>query len=296
MKSVTLVAVAGLPMKIVEPFTKGLVGEHRNLRLLAAPPLYSATGYSIDYLEELYARVAEGLRGAPEAVIQKRWNLSFVLFFLDKNDSGTESLIERFGLEALLIPLNLDRLPRRPTVQHQVNRSVNELLHDARRQLHATQQILFTVREEVTTRDNRTCMLLPRANYGTDFESVSDFVQGAVAGGADNEGFRAGLKKIERQLPKDSKGYFKGKGGLVYRAPAKAGARHGIAPDWDVGSHTDRCVIRGHLRFGAAFEPNIHYDCKLRSGASRQFVSCHGQEKLKRGRSHVNIALNDNIR
>ena len=296
MTPTTLVAVTGLPRKIVDPFTKGLVGEHRNLRVLAAPPLDPAAGYSVEYLDELYTRVATGLRRAPEAVPRRRWNLSFVLFFLDKDDSGAAALLERFGLEALLVPLERARLPRRLNSQSQVNRSVKELLHDARRLLRATQRILFTVRQEVTQRDNRTCMLLPRANYGAAFEPVSMFVHGAVAGGADHEGFQAGLKTIERQLQKDSNGNFKGKGGLVYVVPAKAGARHGLAPDWDAGSHTDRCVVRGHLRFGAAFEPNFHYDCKLRRGASRQFVSCHGIKTVKRGRPHVNIAPNDNIR
>lgn len=107
---------------------------------------------------------------------------------------------------------------------------------------------------------------------------------------------RVEKKTIERQLQKDSNGNFKGKGGLIYVVPAKAGARHGLAPDWNAGRHTDRCVIRGHLRFGSAFEPNFHYDCKLRRGGNRQFVSCHGIETVKRGRSHVNIAPNDNIR
>ena len=292
----TLVAVAGLPRKIVDPFTRGLVGEHRNLRVLAAPPLNPAAGYSAEYFDELYFRVATGLRGAPEAVPCRRWNLNFVLFFVDEDGSGTEMLLERFGLEALLIQLESGRLPCRLNLRNQVNRSVRELLNDARRLLHSVQLIQSTVRKEVTVRDSRTCMLLPRENFGTAFESVREFVHGAVAGGADHQVLQAGLRKLERRLDKDSSGHFKGKGGLVYRAPGKAGARHGIAPDWDEGNHTDRCVIRGHLRFGSAFEPNFHYDCNLRRDGNRRFVSCHRTVTLKRGRSHVNIAPNDNIR
>ena len=292
----TLVAVAGLPRKIAGPFASGLVREYPQLRVLAAPPLNPAAGYSAEYLDELYFRVATGLRRAPEALACKRWNLNFVLFFMDEDGSGAAALLERFGLEALLVPLAPDRLPRRLNVRAQVNRSVRELLNDARRLLHAAQEIQSAVRQEVTRRDSRTCMLLPRANFGTAFEAVCEFVHGAVAGGADHQGFQAGLRKLERRLNKDSSGHFKGKRGLVYRAPGKAGARHGIAPDWEEGNHTDRCVIRGHLRFGSAFEPNFHYDCNLRRDGNRRFVSCHGTVTLRRGRSHVNIAPNDNIR
>ncbi len=296
MTRTTLVAVAGLPTQILDPFTQGLVREHQNLRVFAALPLQVATTYSPKYLDELYNRVAKGLRNAPEAVPSGRWCLNFVLFFLDKIGNSTAQLLERFGLEALLVPIDPDQIQVNLHGRNQVNRSVNDLLHDARRQLHTVRSILDIVSQEVTVRDNRTCMLLPCTNYGNAFRAVSECVQGAVCNAATPEDFQAGLKGLVARLETDSNGYFKGKGGLVYRAPAKAGARHGIAPNWHAGNHTDRCVIRGHLRFGAAFEPNFHYDCELRKGGTRQFVSCHGNKTVKRGRSHVNIAPNDNVR
>ena len=87
-----------------------------------------------------------------------------------------------------------------------------------------------------------------------------------------------------------------GQRGLVYETPARGRVRHGAAPKWGLGDHTDKCVIRGHLRFGAAFNPNFHYDCQLRKEVGREFPSCHDIEIIKPGRSHVNIAPNDNIR
>ncbi len=288
-----LVAVAGLPMKILDPFTQRLAGDHRNLRILAAQPLRSPATYSPEYLDQLYGRIVRGFRRAPEAARHGRWGLNFVLLFLDR---GSTPLIERFGLEALLAPINPEGIRLVVKTASQVNRSVNMLSAYSRRLLHSARQVLATVTHEVTVRDNKTCMLLPRANYGATFDPVPECVQGAVLGGRGGAGLLEALRQLDRRLEKNSNGHFKGKGGLVFEAPAKAGARHGMAPDWDARGHQDRCVIRGHLRFGAPFEPNFHYDCKLRAGRPREFVSCHGTTTLKRGRAHVNIAPNDNIR
>ena len=291
-----LVAVAGLPREVVDPFTQRLTEEHKNLRVVAAPPLPSARSYSGEYLDELYRRVAKGLRSDSNATCLRRWSLNLVLLFLDNVSDGRTALHERFGMEALLVPLQLAHNPPKQIAPHRREGLVRDLLSGARQQLHAARNILGVVAREITVRDNRTCMLLPRENYGSAFDLISEFVEKAVVRSATAESFEEGLRELDTKLKRDSGGYFKGKRGLVYHAPSKAGPRHGMAPNWDSENHTDRCVIRGHLRFGAAFEPNFHYDCELRRGNTRRFASCHGMKTLKLGRSHVNIAPNDNVR
>lgn len=296
MTATLLAAVAGLPPEIVDPFTQRLTREHRKLRVVAAPPLPLDATYSGSYVNELYRRVANGLRSDSNARCLRRWGLNLVVLFLENVGDGQAVLLERFGLEALLVPLDIQRSRLGRAAPNQRNGLVNDLLAKARQQIIIARNILAAVAQDVTVRDNRTSMLLPRRNFGKALDHVSEFVGNSVAKGMSGDTFREGLRTLEAGLRKDSEGYFEGKGGLVYRAPPKAGARHGIAPNWNAGDHTNRCVIRGHLRFGAAFEPNFHYDCKLGRGSTRQFVSCHGEVKLKRGRTHVNIAPNDNIR
>lgn len=292
MKARIFVAVAGLPRRIADRFAQRLVSGHRNLRVLAAPPIRSEA-YSTEYLDQLYARVAKGLKKAPEAVPRKRWNLNFVILYLDKDSAP---LRERFGLEALLAPIDPEGILTNAESNFQVNKSVNKLSSRSKRLLSDARKIFSFLTTEVTGRENRTCTLLPQANFGNGFEIVSEWAQTTVVNGSDDECLRAELNQLEAQLEKDKVGYFRGSGGLVYRAPAKSGPRHGMAPDWEGGNHTDRCVIRGHLRFGTPFEPNFHYDCDLKKGSARSFTSCHEEKTLRRGRLHANIAPNDNIR
>lgn len=293
-----LAAIAGLPQEVVGPFAEQLTAEHRKLRVFAKLPLSLAAPYSAAYLDELYCQVAEGLRTASEAKPIGRWELSFVLFFLNKPGDGADLVLEQFGLEALLIPLEANSVAQLLASQR-LTRCLDALLADARRRLVTARGVLGVVEREVTNRENRTCVLLPLANFGSAFDEVRRYIQAAVHRGANVDMFERGLKEIHRRLLKNGEGYFIGQNGLVYKTPPKARARHGVAPSWGLGDHTNRCVIRGHLRFGAAFNPNFHYDCHLwRKGGNvgTRFPTCHGTETIKQGRSHVNIAPNDNIR
>lgn len=293
MRPILLVAVAGLPKKLIDPFSQQLARESKNLRVLSTPPTPQA-GYSENYLNLLYQEVATGFRDSRETEPHGRWKLNFVLLFLDKN---SDSLRRRFELESLLVPLDPKGIMLDAQKKNDINRTVNVLGRRTRKLLVRAQRMLKFLANEVTTRDNKTSLLLPRANFGEGFEIVSNWIQDTVTESESDEEIQLGLKQIEDGLLRAEQGCFVGSGGLVFRAPAKAGARHGIAPKWDrQGEHIESCVIRGHLRFGVPFEPNFHYDCPLKSTDTRHFPSCHGSEILKRGRSHVNIAPNDNIR
>ena len=192
-----------------------------------------------------------------------------------------------------MLPFDLDGL--REVKATQVNHVVRELVTKSERLLARGRALIRAVQEEINNRQNKTCLLLPRNNFGHDFNPVISAVQTAEAKSHTVNQFRQQLRNVAEGIPKRD-GYFEGNRGMVFRVPPKAGPRHGFAPAWDSGNHADTCVIRGRVRFGAPYDPNFHYDCTLPSYASRQFESCHGNRVTLRGRNHANISPNDNVR
>ena len=100
--------------------------------------------------------------------------------------------------------------------------------------------LLAMIAEEVTNRDNKTCLLLPRKNFGREIDEVFDCVRDVALSGGDKEEFKKNMDRVSRSLRTvraDSRTYFVGQGGLVFKSPGKAGARHGLAPVWEDPDH-----------------------------------------------------------
>lgn len=177
-------------------------------------------------------------------------------------------------------------------------RATRILVSEAIEAVRGAKRLLAVIAEEVSNRDNKTCLLLPPKNLGSPSEAVVRCVQEAAFEGADPDGFRLRMEAVARSLRTDRQGsrtYFVGKQGLVFRAPSKAGARHGYAPTWGESDHRARCVLRGRLRFGVPFDPRFHYDCDVNGQRLRVLPSCH-EAVSPSGRQYVNIAPNDNVR
>ena len=289
-----LVLVAGMPRQMLGPLIKKLKRSNENLDVLETLPLDS-TAYSAKYADKLYGMLGSGLRKAIPADCRNWWDFNFVVLYLRRGDGSDHHVVERFDMEALLVPVAIEATSRRAPRGHKNRSLVNGLVSQSIQLLRNARVVLRSLAQEMTNRDTRTCVLLPRANFGVEFEKVKECVQGAVANRDSAGTFDAQLRAVAARLPKGEAGRFRS-GRLVFRAPAKAGARHGLAPLWDTKGHNDRCVIRGRIRFGVPYDPEFHYDCELAPNSGRRFPSCHGERELKRGRSHVNIAPNDNIR
>ena len=289
-----LILMAGFPDEILRPLIVRLKNRYVNLEVLDTLPL-APDHYTAKYAESLYGMVGSGLRKLAEAGRGGWWNWNFVVLYLRKEDGSECHVEDRFGMEALLAPLEMET-KRRRSPQRQIEQSiVNALESQADGILRNARMVLELLAEEVTHRDSRTCVLLPGANFGDEFEKIKDCVHHAVENSESAEAFVANLRRVASRLRRNPRGRFRNEK-LVFVAPAKAGARHGFAPTWDTKEHNDRCVIRGRLRFGVPYNPNFHYDCALTKDSKRWFTSCHGEAEVKRGRSHVNIAPNDNIR
>ena len=286
--------LAGLPKDILGPFIARLKKCDGNLNIVQTLPM-SSSCYTPEYAEDLYRLAGSELRQIVGAERGDWWDINFVVLYVRKQDGGEHHVLKRFDMEALLVPLAMETARRKAPNRHYINTVINSLVSQSTLMLRNARAVLRFLAQEVTNRDTRTCVLLPEANFGAEFDSVKDCVHAAVTNPISAKTFDTQLKAVAGRLQKGSGGRFRN-GRLVFRAPSKAGARHGMAPIWDTKGHTDRCVIRGHIRFGVPYSPKFHYDCGLARDSDRRFRSCHGEQELRRGRAHVNIAPNDNIR
>ena len=300
MKPQLLLAAAGIPPEIGDEFVVAFT--KRVTPILCWLPLDQAKCYTDSYSQELYVRLAAKLRKRSHSNdLHILSNTNLVLLYVQKDDDSESMLFERFGTEELVAPLTSLGLVNEALVTgNQRGRLVNQLAREGQRAIIRARALLSVIAEEVTNRDNRTCLLLPRRNFGRDTSKVFGCVRDASLARYGSEAFRKNLKHVSQLLRKARQGkrdYFVGQDGLIFRSPGKAGARHGLAPIWGAAGHEPYCVIRGRMRFGASYDPKFHYDCDIPRGRTRSFPNCHDTiETVPRDRNHVNIAPNDNIR
>ena len=293
-----MVVVAGIPPEIRDEF---VIKFNKAWSIPVLLPLERSKGYTDSYSAELYECLAARLKECEQSTRSHLLaNTNLALLYLHKNDGSESALFQRFGAEALVVPLKWPKFAEMPlTTGNQRRQAVNGLIRKGRRVIGHTQSLLAVIAEEVTNRDNKTCLLLPRKNFGHKINKVFACVRDSAL--SEEEGkdkFKQKLDRVSQSLPTDHvdrRKYFTGQGRLVFKSPGKAGARHGLAPTWEDPGHDSSCVIRGRMRFGVSYDPKFHYDCDIKDG-NRSFPSCHGTKSVPRGRTHVNIAPNDNIR
>ena len=293
-----LLLAAGFPEPIGTPLCKKLARANPGVEAVPTIP-FEGRFYTAVYADELYDQVTTYFKKALSTPGADPWKINFVLLYTRNGDDSDRYLIDRFGMEALLVPVSPTQRVQKAPQLHKNQESVNQLFRKSNKLLRNARNVLRTLAQEVTNRDNKTCVLLPRKNFGSKVNDIADFIHNSVETCERVETFANSLRYLEGLLPRSSSGRFEGKG-LEFYAPSKAAARHGIAPSWCKGDHKPSCVIRGRLRFGVCFDPKFHYDCKFRKSrrgpSSRCFPSCHKEHRIRRGRNHINIAPNDNIR
>ena len=301
MRPKIFVIAAGVPGSIGREFVRELRRKMEHIDVVACRPLCQTEGYSAAYTELVYKKFFENLKrrsGLKGADALRCANV--VLIYLERSDGSSDKLMEKFGTEALVLPIggvNIETVELHTSNQR--NNVLNDLVERGKRTIERSQKLLSAIAEEVTNRDNRTCLLLPPKNFGKGMGRVRQCVNGAALDGVEIEEFNKRVKAVENTLPKQKKGnrrYFVGAKGLIFESPTKAGPRHGQVPDWGSKCHDASCIVRGKIRFGISYDQNFHYDCDLPKGRGRSFPSCHGVKKLERGRGHANIAPNDNVR
>lgn len=299
MKRQNLVAVVGVPPELVDPFVSGFA---RTLPILSCLPLARFECYTKSYSGKIYKSIAEKLKAQERNDRNSLLaNTNLVLLYLDKNDGSESNIFDEFAMDALVAPMQYPDWSDLPTTTgSQRQRMANDLIREAKRAIKHARELLAIIAEEVTNRDNKTCLLLPRRNFGKEFRAVLHCVEDASKARAASEEFKRRLRHVAQALRTERIGnheYFVGRRGLVFRSPGRAQGRHGLAPCWDSPEgHNSSCVIRGRLRFGTSYDPNFHYDCNIPKDGNQTFPSCHSTKSVARKRTHVNIAPNDNIR
>ncbi len=294
-----LLVVAGVPGELGNSFVQGL---HRTLPVFAWLPLKATETYTDTYAMTLYKRVCAKLRRSEAS--QRDSLLAetrLIVLYVDKGDDSEATLFERFGVEALVMPFGRGAAGGRSMVTgNQRGQVANRLVRDARRAISHASDLLDEIAWELTRREVRTCLLLPRKTFGRQLDGVFEYLKDAASTRLSKEPFSAGLRRLSESMPKRREGnrsHYVNRNKMVFKSLKKAGPRHGFAPVWEDAQHELSCVMRGRLRCGVSFDPELHYDCSIPRGHSRTLPDCHGGgHRMPKGETHVNVAPNDNVR
>ena len=294
MKRRDFVVVAGLQPEIMSRLATEF--EKRNEELVPLRSLRCPSGYTESYVSELYERVANELKKLVSPSRKTLFhNANLTLLYVDRPERPDDALLDKFGVEALPVPLGaLYMAPTRTS--NQMGNVVNRLIKTIRQAMARVRALRWAIGEEVTNRDNRTCLLLPPKAFGRGFQTVRKHVYAAARNGEGPDEIGRRLKQLRNTIPVKDRKYFVGDKGLVFICPAKAADRHALAPLWGDDSHNASCVIRGRLRFGVSFDPRFHYDCDFGSRRTVTLPGCHKPRTVSRKRPHVNVAPNDHVR
>ncbi len=259
------------------------------------------------YISVLYKKLSKTIRqkfrDSGKTIIPSP-NDAVILLYLDYPDSRSDQLTKKFFPEtiATAIPLpNICNSIQGPKARSEA--ATNDVVGNIRRILRNVENSLAAIHKEVTSRDNRTPLLLPIKNF--DSSSLVELLNNSMADVLSRanpfEAIRWLTRNFESQCPpraidQNPKKYFVDDRKFVFKSPGSD--RHGLA--WAMGQsgHGDNCFVRSRYRLGAQYDPRFHYDCfPLRGRLPHNLINCHGEPVSKSAScKHVNIAPNDHIR
>ena len=218
-------AIAGIPPQIEDGFTSAFVKlvSGRDVRLISLLGLPLSEFYTEEYAEKLYNRFAQKLRQCePRNRKNLLRNANLILLYLDKQDGSESALFDHFGIEALVLPLVLRKISGQlTTTNNQRNNMVNQLIKDVRRAMKHARNLFSVIIEEVTNRDNKTCLLLPPRTFGGSMQPVIDRVWEAGRKREDATRFKAGVKRVARSFPSMKADISRGGAGLYSKLPRR---------------------------------------------------------------------------
>jgi len=155
------------------------------------------------------------------------------------------------------------------------------------------------VRSELTSRRNRTPLLLPLRNFASDLlePSIGRLARDLPTAEAPHDRLLAACKEIEALHPYQARGPDKGfvdDTEIVFRSPGRD-LHGGIWANAGEG-HNVRCSLNGRFRLGGPIAPGFHFDCVRGDRLTGDFRNCHDARAAYRGDPHLNIAPNDFVR
>ena len=251
---------AGIPPQLGGRFEDLFHKRTSGWRIIARGDVDPWKSYTRSYADGLYGRLFEKLR---KLELSDRRNMlagvNLILLCLVKNDGSESILLERFGIETLVIPLSWPNVVgMAQATGNEQGRAVNALVRRGVRSVRDAERLLAVIGEEVSNRDNRTCLLLPPKNFGRG--GILDCVHSAVLEGKDASAFRGDLRRMYRSLGGGHGAKhtcFVGERGLEFNSPSRR-ARHGVGAG----------LGRGRARPGLCASWSITIWCALRSDVS----------------------------
>ena len=291
------VLLAGLSVRFHDELRKRLGSLERQYRdiVFVSTPLQWPT-YNEGYARSLEARLAK----ASEKGTQEQ---GLLVLYLDHGPSS-KTILEAFSRMGILARLTWP--DRDAQSYHEVATTLNRLANEIGQRYARYRANLGIIREEVVNRRNRTPLLLPPQNFGSDhlrklLDRMSmDLIDADTpeAAAAEVEGHLAqfNLHHPVVLIEKEAAGRRKGRksyrnyDGTVFAAPGSD--LHGQLSVVD-GSHRSSCLIAARFRVGHGYHPAFHYDCEFKREAKRQIPSCHGLFDRPGRTTHVNISPND---
>ena len=178
MKPRVFAAAAGVPPEIGDEFVAGLV---KTLPIMSWVPLNRSQSYTDPYTKVLYGRLAKKLKTRePSDRRSLLINANLLLLYLDKEDGSELAIFKRFGTEALVIPMKFPDFGNMTLeTGNQKRKAANDLIREGKRAIRHARKLLSIIAEEVSNRDNRTCLLLPPKNFGSGADAVFECVRDA---------------------------------------------------------------------------------------------------------------------
>ena len=96
--------------------------------------------------------------------------MNLIMFYVDLNDGSEAHIFNKFGVEALVILLNVPNHSQMVLdTRNQKNSVVNMLLKKVNQSRNRVGGLIHVITEEVTNRANKTCLLLPPKTFGSEF-------------------------------------------------------------------------------------------------------------------------------
>ncbi len=300
------IVIAGVPNTLSEGFARVKEKRFKNENAnIIWSPLPNGQLYSKEYVEKLYckfARAVEEVIGNESGSGVNPLDATAIIVYLDYDNSNSKIINTTFLPDALVIPVDPPGLIFQRLPPNKKDSLTNKLIDKIKKAIKKSEQILPAIKKEVTSRDNKTPLLLPVWNF--DKPSICRLLEDVCAKFINVDPFTAVrnvTRRFEAQNPRismhdDCERYFVNPRGIVFKSPGRG--RHGFARESEGERHPRNCLVRSRLRLGASFDPKFHYDCvKQRGALPSNWRSCHRQNfTIPKGRVHVNISPNDHVR
>lgn len=309
------VILAGVPKSIIYSFYPKIIPdileERKNMEPIWSPLSLGSLGYQYNqaYIEVLRRKLYTAIKAVVGTTnIHDRKEMSVLLLYVEHDTQSTSLLLQEFMPLVLSGACPVDNIHKAdcgPNSQRE--RVANSLVKSMGKHIRNADKIQPALARELVNNESRTPLLLPPKNFN-NADLLGTLRDSSRLENYDPKEPDLSVQRLKKVMEKSvvfqrppggRKKCFHDNRGVAFKSPGSD--RHGIA--WlrelnELRPHNPNCVMGARIRLGAAFDPQFHYDCVAATkGLPKDWVGCHNQpERLAKGRVHINVAPNDNVR